>query len=796
MLHLVLETAGLIIQALEGLWNFIRTHEETILGVLIFIAGLWIALNLAPRALQIMWSPIRSIKTKPQDVPNVKVTPTPPYQPPPNFYSKSAPIKNSERIEPARTVWPTTTRSSHKRMKAADHSSARKADFSSPQMNAILNSITRIKKRVQGARNKYGYGNSFYIQSNEYVERIFRQKIESLGEIINSINKFLYANDVNNLGCSGDEAMFRLVYKITESYLTPYGDLLEWREDVSSLKYDPKHNGVFRLLYEAPTGLIKTYEKYCLSAPNSIDQSIQSLRSGRSIIEAIPFLEKSDINADYLISKMQKMLAYSVNPTGIQKYPVDHAVAIKGEKPKEQPSHASYSSLSYLNGTGTVLDRRSQFLIANKEPGWRYLLFANEVRDKVNAAKYTSLVSSSPEIRKSYPYIQTATYATRVCLTKLSQLDDIVKELGSITEKADTLSRLDGCSDNKAVEIILQTARDYLKPYLDLHLWMQDVSQLRYSHKFDHVFSLLHDAPKNTLKGCEDFCLTLYDKVYQHIQNVKNGLSQSEASWSVRLEGINSESIRNELKRLSEEDVRNFSIANNYFDYKSEEAVTSDSHSQNEDSSAMHHQAVTLSQNDLPLPSKQPDVVSRLDISATRKLRQKYDAQKNHSMVVGKGDTYPSTANEPITIKDRDIISNTFAIPPPSYPNEPQGLQLDFKKISIIEAESNRVSGILNTIFVDDAENSEAVQLNPSQDNRSCGVWGLNQEFSDFLRLISTRPEWSRTELEELAKTHSLMLDGALEHINEAALDRYDLPLTEGDDPLSINQELIKEFTS
>jgi hypothetical protein len=38
------------------------------------------------------------------------------------------------------------------------------------------------------------------------------------------------------------------------------------------------------------------------------------------------------------------------------------------------------------------------------------------------------------------------------------------------------------------------------------------------------------------------------------------------------------------------------------------------------------------------------------------------------------------------------------------------------------------------------------------------------------------------------------MLDGALEYINEIALDTWDEPLFDGDDPIDIHPELIEKF--
>ena len=40
------------------------------------------------------------------------------------------------------------------------------------------------------------------------------------------------------------------------------------------------------------------------------------------------------------------------------------------------------------------------------------------------------------------------------------------------------------------------------------------------------------------------------------------------------------------------------------------------------------------------------------------------------------------------------------------------------------------------------------------------------------------------------------MVDGAMEQVNEAALDHWDEPLTDGDDPVEINQEFAQRLAS
>jgi hypothetical protein len=57
------------------------------------------------------------------------------------------------------------------------------------------------------------------------------------------------------------------------------------------------------------------------------------------------------------------------------------------------------------------------------------------------------------------------------------------------------------------------------------------------------------------------------------------------------------------------------------------------------------------------------------------------------------------------------------------------------------------------------------------------------------------RNEWPREELQALANDLGLMVDGAIEHINDAAYELYQLPFCEGDDPVVLNSELTSRLT-
>lgn len=147
------------------------------------------------------------------------------------------------------------------------------------------------------------------------------------------------------------------------------------------------------------------------------------------------------------------------------------------------------------------------------------------------------------------------------------------------------------------------------------------------------------------------------------------------------------------------------------------------------------------------------------------------------------------------------------------------GFTLDHDRIAQLQQETAAVSALLAQVFTDEelpAQSSSGTYAgiaseaqNAQQDNNqadlahtdsqsaeaiSSDIPGLDLEHSAFLRLLVSRAEWSRTELEAAASDMELMLDGALEQINDMAFDRFNMPVTEGDDPVEINADILEEL--
>ena len=131
-----------------------------------------------------------------------------------------------------------------------------------------------------------------------------------------------------------------------------------------------------------------------------------------------------------------------------------------------------------------------------------------------------------------------------------------------------------------------------------------------------------------------------------------------------------------------------------------------------------------------------------------------------------------------------------------AVPETVAGVQLDTARIAQLQKETAEVSALLADVFVEDAEPTSLAEpaMEETEEPATGGLLGLDAGHSAFLRALISRRQWSREELEDIASDMELMLDGALEHINEASLDAFDEQLTEGDNPIEINHEILENI--
>lgn len=154
-----------------------------------------------------------------------------------------------------------------------------------------------------------------------------------------------------------------------------------------------------------------------------------------------------------------------------------------------------------------------------------------------------------------------------------------------------------------------------------------------------------------------------------------------------------------------------------------------------------------------------------------------------------------AAATEPVTVKSGTSTAPGFGVPPKPVAKPAAGIALDQEKIAALKADTARVAAMLGTIFTEAEQIAEpAPASEPEQPGEEQAIAGLDVGHSELVRVLTSRDTWTRAELEDLASDRGIMLDGALENINEAFLEAHGEPLLEGEDPVEINKNISKEL--
>ena len=150
-----------------------------------------------------------------------------------------------------------------------------------------------------------------------------------------------------------------------------------------------------------------------------------------------------------------------------------------------------------------------------------------------------------------------------------------------------------------------------------------------------------------------------------------------------------------------------------------------------------------------------------------------------------------SPAERPVTVRPAGKVDARYGIPKRPQPETLTGakeFQLDMDRVERTLAETAAVSSVLAEIFVDEDKGPVAPQLTSTGTSA-----GLDPPHSQLLQAVDGRSELSREEFEALAEGLGLLSDGAYETLNEAAFERVDGPLLEGEDPISIDLDTLGE---
>ncbi|MFG2045253.1 TerB N-terminal domain-containing protein [Dactylosporangium sp. NPDC048998] len=147
----------------------------------------------------------------------------------------------------------------------------------------------------------------------------------------------------------------------------------------------------------------------------------------------------------------------------------------------------------------------------------------------------------------------------------------------------------------------------------------------------------------------------------------------------------------------------------------------------------------------------------------------------------------------PVVVRERVTVDDEYRLPPrPAGQPARAGFALDDAAIAAKLADTASVSALLATIFVDDDPQADAVPAATPQPAAEPVVVGLDAAHSRMVRLLAAKPSWSRPEFDRLAAGCGLLPAGALDVLNEAALDRLGDTVVDGDETLHVNTEILE----
>ncbi|MGN6484430.1 MAG: TerB N-terminal domain-containing protein [Thermomicrobiales bacterium] len=118
-------------------------------------------------------------------------------------------------------------------------------------------------------------------------------------------------------------------------------------------------------------------------------------------------------------------------------------------------------------------------------------------------------------------------------------------------------------------------------------------------------------------------------------------------------------------------------------------------------------------------------------------------------------------------------------------------VRLDHETISRTREESDTVSALLGDLLADEALPAERPEDRMSVPAAPSAPDGLDAAHSAFLHDLAGRESWSTADASDLASRHHLLLGGAIDTINEWAIEQTGDPAIAGDDTLSIDRDVL-----
>jgi hypothetical protein len=163
-----------------------------------------------------------------------------------------------------------------------------------------------------------------------------------------------------------------------------------------------------------------------------------------------------------------------------------------------------------------------------------------------------------------------------------------------------------------------------------------------------------------------------------------------------------------------------------------------------------------------------------------------------------------AVASEPVTVRPSLPSRPGYAVPKPP---EEHAFLLDMALVKARMEETEEVSKLLSEIFVEDetsvVEERESITepvepleevAEDVQPQATGPASRLDSNHATLLKELMGRSSISRSDFVALVAQHDLMPDGAIDTLNEAAIETCEEYVLDGNDPIEVNPHVLEEL--
>ena len=158
------------------------------------------------------------------------------------------------------------------------------------------------------------------------------------------------------------------------------------------------------------------------------------------------------------------------------------------------------------------------------------------------------------------------------------------------------------------------------------------------------------------------------------------------------------------------------------------------------------------------------------------------------------GDIHALAAESgPVTVGLKDA-DTSFAIPQPARPvGTARGFILNEELIRIRKEETKQVKSVLEDIFAEQEDDeSDSIPEGAMVSNNPLA--SLDEAHQNLFNHLVSQESWEREAFQATCKSLGLMVDGAMEVLNEWAFENANAPLIDDGEPIYVDVSLAKEI--